>query len=120
MITRKESLGRLVFQDKLGTVLDKCAGGPAEPTHRCQVSINPEHCGAAELSKCDLLTSMVGELAELQGLMGSYYAANDGEAPEVVQAIHEQYQPRFSGDVLPASETGAILAVEDKIDNMVC
>jgi glycyl-tRNA synthetase beta chain len=51
--------------------------------------------------------------------MGSYYAANDGEAPEVAQAIHEQYQPRFAGDDLPASETGAILAVADKLDTMV-
>ena len=121
LITRKESLGRLVFQDKLGTVLDKSARVGQLSQHIAkQLSINPAHCvRAAELSKCDLLTSMVGEFADLQGLMGSYYAANDGEAPEVVQAIHEQYQPRFSGDVLPASETGAILAVADKLDTMV-
>ena len=121
LITKKEGLGRLVFQNKLGTVLDKC-----ERVCRLsqqiaeQVSVNPTHCvRAAELSKCDLLTSMVGEFADLQGLMGSYYAANDGEAPEVAQAIHEQYQPRFSGDALPASKTGAILAVADKLDTIV-
>ena len=121
LITRKDSLGSLVFQDRLGTVLDKCerviqlSRQIAE-----QVSADPAHCmRAAELSKCDLLTSMVGEFADLQGLMGSYYAVNDGEALEVAQAIHEQYQPRFAGDDLPASETGAILAVADKLDTMV-
>ena len=121
MITRKDSLGSLVFQDRLGTVLDKCERVSQLSRQIAeQVSANPAHCmRAAELSKCDLVTSMVGEFADLQGLMGSYYAANDGEAPEVAQAIHEQYQPRFAGDDLPASETGAILAVADKLDTMV-
>ena len=121
LITKKEGLGRLVFQDKLGSMLDKCER-VSELSQQIakQVTANPAHCvRAAELSKCDLLTSMVGEFADLQGLMGSYYAANDGEAPEVAQAIHEQYQPRFSGDDLPASKTGAILAVADKLDTIV-
>ena len=121
LITRKDSLGSLVFQDRLGTVLDKCERVSQLSRQVAeQVSADPAHCmRAAELAKCDLLTSMVGEFADLQGLMGSYYAANDGEAPEVAQAIHEQYQPRFAGDDLPASETGAILAVADKLDTMV-
>ncbi len=121
LITRKDSLGSLVFQDRLGTVLDKCERVSQLSRQIAeQVSANPAHCmRAAELSKCDLVTSMVGEFADLQGLMGSYYAANDGETPEVAQAIHEQYQPRFAGDDLPASETGAILAVADKLDTMV-
>ena len=121
LINRKDSLGSLVFQDRLGTVLDKCERVSQLSRQVAeQVSAVPAHCmRAAELSKCDLLTSMVGEFADLQGLMGSYYAANDGEAPEVAQAIHEQYQPRFAGDDLPASETGAILAVADKLDTMV-
>lgn len=121
LITRKDSLGSLVFQDRLGTVLDKCERvSQLSQQIAEQVSANPAHClRAAELSKCDLVTSMVGEFADLQGLMGSYYAANDGEEPEVAQAIHEQYQPRFAGDDLPASETGAILAVADKLDTMV-
>ena len=121
LITRKDSLGSLVFQDRLGTVLHKCERVSQLSRQVAeQVSADPAHCmRAAELSKCDLLTSMVGEFADLQGLMGSYYAANDGEAPEVAQAIHEQYQPRFAGDDLPASETGAILAVADKLDTMV-
>ena len=121
LITRKDSLGSLVFQDRLGTVLHKCERVSQLSRQVAeQVSADPAHCmRAAELSKCDLLTSMVGEFADLQGLMGSYYAANDGEAPEVAQAIHEQYLPRFAGDDLPASETGAILAVADKLDTMV-
>jgi len=121
LIARKESLGSLVFQDKLGTMLDKCERMSQLSRQIAeQVSVNPAHCArAAELSKCDLLTSMVGEFADLQGVMGSYYAANDGEAAEVAQAIHEQYQPRFAGDDLPASETGAILAIADKLDTMV-
>jgi len=121
LINRKDSLGSLVFQDRLGTVLDKCERVSQLSRQVAeQVSAVPAHCmRAAELSKCDLLTRMVGEFADLQGLMGSYYAANDGEAPEVAQAIHEQYQPRFAGDDLPASETGAILAVADKLDTMV-
>ncbi|MEE3011050.1 MAG: glycine--tRNA ligase subunit beta [Pseudomonadota bacterium] len=121
LITRKDSLGSLVFQDRLGTVLHKCERVSQLSRQVAeQVSADPAHCmRAAELSKCDLLTSMVGEFADLQGLMGSYYAANDGEASEVAQAIHEQYQPRFAGDDLPASETGAILAVADKLDTMV-
>ncbi len=121
LINRKDSLGSLVFQERLGTVLDKCERVSQLSRQVAeQVSADPAHCmRAAELSKCDLLTSMVGEFADLQGLMGSYYAANDGEAPEVAQAIHEQYQPRFAGDDLPASETGAILAVADKLDTMV-
>ena len=121
LITRKDSLGSLVFQDRLGTVLHKCERVSQLSRQVAEhVYADPAHCmRAAELSKCDLLTSMVGEFADLQGLMGSYYAANDGEAPEVAQAIHEQYLPRFAGDDLPASETGAILAVADKLDTMV-
>ena len=121
LIARKESLGNLVFQDKLGSVLDKCerVSQLAEQIAH-KTSANPKHCvRAAELAKCDLLTNMVGEFADLQGLMGSYYAANDGEAPEVARAIYEHYLPRFAGDTLPASEAGAILALADKLDTMV-
>mgnify|MGYP001322277320 CR=1 FL=1 len=74
---------------------------------------------AALLSKCDLITNMVGEFADLQGLMGAYYARNDGEPIEVCEALHEQYLPRFAGDKLPESTTGAILAIADKLDTMV-
>ncbi len=58
---------------------------------------------AAELCKCDLLSAMVGEFPDLQGVMGGYYAAADGEAPEVASAIREHYLPRGAGDALPAT-----------------
>jgi glycyl-tRNA synthetase beta chain len=73
---------------------------------------------AAMLAKTDLLTGMVGEFPELQGVMGTYYARHDGEADAVAQAITEQYQPRFAGDALPASETGTVLALADKLETL--
>ena len=73
---------------------------------------------AALLAKADLLTGMVGEFPELQGVMGRYYALHDGEAPEVAQAIVEQYQPRFSGDALPGSMVGLVLALADKLETL--
>jgi glycyl-tRNA synthetase beta chain len=73
---------------------------------------------AALLAKADLLTGMVGEFPELQGIMGRYYALHDGEPPAVAQAIAEQYQPRFAGDALPASATGSTLALADKLETL--
>src|SRR6185312_11176358 len=73
---------------------------------------------AAELCKCDLLTAMVGEFPELQGIMGTYYALADGEAPEVATAIREHYQPRSAGDALPATASGTTLALADKLDTL--
>jgi len=74
---------------------------------------------AAELSKADLVTGMVTEFTELQGIMGREYALLDGEKPEVARAIDEQYMPRFAGDALPESDLGFALSVADKIDNIV-
>ena len=74
---------------------------------------------AAELSKADLVTGMVTEFTELQGIMGREYALLDGEKPEVACAIDEQYMPRFAGDELPKSDLGFALSVADKIDNIV-
>ena len=73
---------------------------------------------AASLAKADLLTDMVGEFPELQGIMGTYYALHDKEEAEVAQAITEQYQPRFAGDALPVSKTGTVLAVADKLETL--
>ena len=73
---------------------------------------------AAELSKCDLLTLMVGEFPELQGLMGKYYAQHDGEPAEVCTALEEQYWPRFAGDRIPETRTGIALALADKLDTL--
>jgi glycyl-tRNA synthetase beta chain len=73
---------------------------------------------AALLAKADLSTGMVGEFPELQGTMGRHYALHDGEAPEVAQAIAEHYQPRFAGDALPASPTGTVVALADKLETL--
>lgn len=73
---------------------------------------------AAQLAKADLLTGMVGEFPELQGVMGRYYALHDGEPTEVADAIQQQYQPRFAGDALPASLTGTALALADKMETL--
>jgi glycyl-tRNA synthetase beta chain len=73
---------------------------------------------AAELCKCDLLTAMVGEFPELQGIMGSYYALADGEAPEVAVAIREHYLPRGAGGELPETYPGLALAIADKLDTL--
>jgi glycyl-tRNA synthetase beta chain len=119
--SRQAALGKLIFQDKLGTVLDKCQRvGELATVIANQVGADPEHCQrAAQLAKCDLLTNMVGEFADLQGLMGSYYAEHDGEPRDVSKAIYEQYQPRFAGDVVPGTLTGSVLAIADKLDSMV-
>lgn len=74
---------------------------------------------AARLAKLDLLTGMVGEFPELQGTMGKYYAIHDNKHEEVAQAIEEHYQPRFAGDRIPATGTGRIVAIADKLDTII-
>ena len=71
---------------------------------------------AARLAKADLLTDMVGEFPELQGIMGTYYARHDGEHEEVAMAATEHYMPRFAGDVLPTTQTGTVIALADKLE----
>lgn len=73
---------------------------------------------AASLSKCDLLTRMVGEFPELQGVMGRYYAAHHGEAADVADALDSYYQPRFAGDAIAAGKVGQVLAVADRFDTL--
>jgi glycyl-tRNA synthetase beta chain len=110
-----------VFQKKLGTVYErslrvaKLAKFIAANTGENEAQSER----AAMLSKCDLVTNMVGEFADLQGLMGSYYAANDGEPEPVVTAISEQYMPKYSGGDLPSTGIGSILAIADKLDSIV-
>lgn len=119
--SRREQLRNVVFQADLGTIFDKtervaalagtlaanCGGDPADAER------------AARLSKSDLVTNMVGEFDDLQGVMGRYYALDDGESAEVAEALFEQYLPRFSGDRLPATPTGRALALADRIDTLV-
>jgi glycyl-tRNA synthetase beta chain len=74
---------------------------------------------AALLAKADLLTDMVGEFPELQGVMGGYYARHDGESAEVAEAIEDHYKPRFAGDSLPRNEVGVVVALADKLETLV-
>jgi glycyl-tRNA synthetase beta chain len=120
LAARRPTLNNVTFQAKLGSVHDK-----AERVGRLAVRIAESIGGdaelarrAAELSKCDLLTLMVGEFPELQGLMGKYYAQHDGEPAEVCTALEEQYWPRFAGDRVPQTRTGIALALADKLDTL--
>ncbi len=117
---RVDALKGIVFQAKLGTVHDKSqrvAVLAAEVATTTQA--DAEHVArAALLAKCDLVTAMVGEFPELQGVMGRYYAAHDREPEEVAVALEEHYLPRFAGDRLPAGPVGQALAVADKLDTL--
>lgn len=112
---------QVVFQVKLGSLQDKAERISALMTYlssALELSLAQAQ-RAAELSKCDLLTGMVGEFPELQGLMGYYYALNDGEDSAVAQALNEQYMPRFAADDLPKSNMGLALSLADRIDTLV-
>ena len=112
---------QVVFQVRLGSLQDKASRVKELMVHLSQsLSIPPRQAErAALLSKCDLLTGMVGEFPELQGLMGYYYALNDGEDNAVAQALNEQYMPRFAADNLPESPLGVALSLADRIDTLV-
>ncbi len=119
--TLKDKLKDVVFQKQLGTLADK-----TERVQKLsvwiagQLQLDPKLAErAAGLAKCDLFTDMVGEFPELQGVMGRYYAAVSGEQEEVARALDEQYMPRFAGDKLPASNTGRIIAIAEKVDTIV-
>lgn len=116
-----DALKSVVFQNRLGTLADKSARvAELAATVAAQIGGDTKLASrAGELSKCDLLTSMVGEFPELQGIMGRYYAAHDGEDPEVAAALDEQYMPRFAGDQTPQTRTGQALSVADRVDTLV-
>lgn len=118
---RLESLKSVVFQQKLGTIYDKSQRvGEISRVIATVIGSDPELASrAALLAKCDLMTAMVGEFPELQGIMGRYYAHHDGEADEVAAALDEQYMPRFAGDTLPHGKTGQAVAVADKLDTLI-
>ncbi len=118
---RIESLKTVVFQQQLGTIYDKSQRLAAIAEKIAEViGSDPAHAArAAQLAKCDLMTEMVGEFPELQGIMGRYYASYDGEATEVALALDEQYMPRFAGDELPQGKTGQALAIADKLDTLI-
>ncbi|MFT6916013.1 MAG: glycyl-tRNA synthetase beta chain [Motiliproteus sp.] len=119
--SRIEKLKPIIFQAQLGTVYQKSERVAAlAAVIAAQIDGNIDWAGrASRLAKTDLVTEMVLEFPDLQGLMGSYYALNDGEPAEVAQAINEQYLPKFAGDTLPQSRTGIALALADRIDTLV-
>lgn len=118
---RIDSLKTVVFQNKLGTIYDKSQrvsqlAGFIASNIEGDKSLAER---AALLAKCDLMSEMVGEFPELQGIMGRYYAEHDGEPANVAIALDEQYMPRFAGDDLPQSKTGQALAIAEKLDTLV-
>ena len=141
LLSRVQGLGKVVYHNKLGTQGERVervraiATMMAERVFTALVAHNPAlesdegddareylmTCvdTAALLAKTDLVTDMVGEFPELQGIMGGYYAANDGLAVEVAHAIEDHYKPRFAGDDLPRETVGVIVALADKLETLV-
>lgn len=113
-------LANVVYHNKLGSQLERVERLEALARIVAPlVGADPALAArAARLAKADLLTDMVGEFPELQGTMGTYYARHDGEAEEVALACTEHYQPRFSGDALPATRIGTAVALADKLETL--
>ena len=121
--SRVEGLAKVVYHNKLGTqgermlrvvaiaraIAEKLGGG----------ELAEQATLAARLAKADLLTDMVGEFPELQGIMGRYYALHDGLPGAVADAIEDHYKPRFAGDELPRNRVGTVLALADKLETLV-
>ena len=117
-----DGLKGVVFQKKLGTLYEKMERISSLAGNLCNRTCpdkQPQALRAGRLCKADLVTLMVYEFPELQGIMGGYYAAHSGEAPEVSLAIKEHYRPNFAGDAPPESELGAVIAVADKLDTIL-
>jgi glycyl-tRNA synthetase beta chain len=119
--SRRDDLKKIVFQTKLGTVFDK-----TERVSKLAAKISAAIGGnpadaerAGQLAKSDLVTEMVLEFTDLQGIMGYHYALHDGENQEVALALNEQYQPKFAGDQLPTTLTGCALSIAEKLDSLV-
>ena len=114
-------LDRVVFQKKIGTVGDKSRrianiSAKLEGIVAADTGFSSQ---AGRLAKCDLMTQMVGEFPELQGVMGKIYALSSGEADEVAEAIGEHYLPRFAGDDIPSSMAGRLVSIADRADTLV-
>jgi glycyl-tRNA synthetase beta chain len=121
--SRVEGLGKVVYHNKLGT-----QGERVERVRAIARAIGQQLGGdvlaknadtAARLAKTDLVTDMVGEFPELQGIMGGYYARHDGLSEDVAFAIEDHYKPRFAGDELPRNMTGVVVALADKLETLV-
>lgn len=117
---RRAALEDIVYQQGLGSLHDRGEriAAVAAPLADALGIDGADSERAARLAKCDLTTGMVGEFPELQGIMGRYYALSSGEPAAVAEAIGEQYLPRFSGDRLPRTAAGQVLALADRLDNL--
>ena len=118
---RVAGLANVVYHNKLGTQGERTGRVTALAVEIAGMLGADANLAAraAMLAKTDLLTDMVGEFPELQGIMGTYYARHDGEPEEVALSISEHYQPRFAGDALPASVTGTVVSLADKLETLV-
>jgi glycyl-tRNA synthetase beta chain len=121
--SRVEGLSKVVYHNKLGTQGERmarvCAIARAIGQQVGGDVLAAQAEQAARLAKTDLLTDMVGEFPELQGIMGGYYARHDGLPTQVAEAIEDHYKPRFAGDELPRNQVGLVVALADKLETLV-
>ena len=121
--SRVEGLGKVVYHNKLGTQGERVervrAIAKAIAQQLGDAKLVAAADTAARLAKTDLLTDMVGEFPELQGIMGGYYARHDGLGEEIANAIEDHYKPRFAGDDLPRNTVGLVVALADKLETLV-
>jgi glycyl-tRNA synthetase beta chain len=121
--SRVEGLSKVVYHNKLGTQGERmarvCAIAQAIGQQVGGDLLAKQAEQAARLAKTDLLTDMVGEFPELQGIMGGYYARHDGLSSDVSEAIEDHYKPRFAGDELPRNNVGLVVALADKLETLV-
>lgn len=121
--SRVEGLSKVVYHNKLGTQGERmarvCAIAQAIGQQLGGDLLAHQAEQAARLAKTDLLTDMVGEFPELQGIMGGYYARHDGLTHAVAEAIEDHYKPRFAGDALPRNTVGLVVALADKLETLV-
>ena len=121
--SRVEGLNKVVYHNKLGTQGERmervCAIAKAIGQQLGGDLLAKQAVSAARLAKTDLLTDMVGEFPELQGIMGGYYARHHGLTGDVADAIEDHYKPRFAGDELPRNQVGLVVALADKLETLV-
>jgi glycyl-tRNA synthetase beta chain len=123
LASRVDGLGKVVYHNKLGTQGERVervrAIAKAIASQIGDATLVVQADQAAQLAKTDLVTDMVGEFPELQGIMGGYYALNDGLGETVAHAIEDHYKPRFAGDALPRNTAGLVVALADKLETLV-
>lgn len=119
--SKREQLKKVIFQAKLGTIFEK-TNRIASLAKAIAVQLNANEADAeraGQLCKSDLVSEMVYEFADMQGIAGLHYATHDGESKDVAVAMNEHYMPRFAGDNLPTTMTGSIVALADRLDTLM-